>query len=206
LLGYFSGRDQAERALRREEIFLLVPMLVYWVYFNFFFNAQIGIRYVLPVFTLTTIFCGRFLANTESKLRRYTALILAAWVAASALSYYPHFISYFNEFVLDRRLAYRHLADSNLDWRGNQWYLTEYIQRHPGVVVDPRKPQAGRIAVPVNALVGINRSPEEYKWLRENFTPVDHIAYSLLVYDVPERALSQVTGNSKSSKEPPPRP
>ena len=205
LVGYFSRRGPAERALRREEIFLLVPILVYWVYFNFFFNAQIGIRYVLPVFTLATIFCGRFLAKAETKLRRYTAVILATWVAASALSYYPHFISYFNEFVPDRRMAYRHLADSNLDWGGNQWYLREYIRRHPGVVVDPRKPQAGQIVVPVNALVGVNRSPEEYKWLREHFTPLDHIAYSFLVYDVPKEMLPQVTGDSETSQDLPPR-
>jgi Dolichyl-phosphate-mannose-protein mannosyltransferase len=202
LLGYFSGRRQpAARVLRREEVFLLVPILVYWVYLNFFFNAQIGIRYVLPVFALATIFCGRFLAAPESKLRRYTAVILVLWAAASALSYYPHFISYFNEFVPDRKLAYRHLADSNVDWRGNEWYLIEYIRRHPGVIVDPRKPQAGRIVVPVNALVGVNRKPEEYRWLREHFTPVDHIAYSFLVYDVPKEMLPQGGGDSKDSKE-----
>jgi hypothetical protein len=190
LFGYVSRRSQpAARGLRREEIFLLVPILVYWVYFNFFFNAQIGIRHVLPVFALATIFCGRFLVAPESKFRRYVAPILVVWTAVSALSYYPHFISYFNEFVPDRKLAYRHLADSNLDWRGNEWYLTEYIRRHPEVVVDPRKPQAGRIVVPVNALVGVIRSPEEYRWLREHFTPVDHIAYSFLIFDVPKEML-----------------
>jgi len=190
LCGYFSRRGQpAARGLRREEIFLLVPILVYWVYFNLFFNTQIGIRHVLPVLSLATIFCGRFLANPESKLRQYTAVILIVWAAVSALSYYPHFISYFNEFVPERKLAYRHLADSNLDWRGNEWYLKEYIRRHPGVIVDPRKPHAGRIVVPVNALVGVNRNPEEYRWLRERFTPVDHIAYSFLVYDVPDESL-----------------
>lgn len=192
LFGYFSRRCQpAVRALRREEIFLLFPILFYWVYFNFFFNAQIGIRHVLPVFPLATIFCGRFLASPESKLRRYSAVILVVWTAASALSYYPHFISYFNEFVPDRKLAYRHLADSNLDWSGNYWYLIQYIRRHPGVIVDPRKPQAGRIIVSVNALVGVNRNPDEYRWLREHFSPVDHIAYSFLVYDVPKEKLSQ---------------
>jgi hypothetical protein len=202
LFSYFSRRAQpAAHGLRREEIFLLVPILFYWVYFNFFFNAQIGIRHVLPVFALATIFCGRFLAAPESKLRRYAAVILVAWVAASALSYYPHFISYFNEFVPDRKLAYRHLADSNLDWRGNEWYLDEYVRRHPGVIVDPRKPQAGRIIVPVNALVGVNRNPEEYRWLREHFTPVDHIAYSYLVYDVPKEMLPSGGGNSKAPKE-----
>ena len=204
--GYFSRWGQlAARALRREEVFLLVPILIYWIYFNFFFSAQIGIRHVLPVISLATIFCGRFLAPPESKLRRYTAVILAVWVAVSALSYYPQFISYFNEFVPDRKLAYRHLADSNLDWRGDQWYLIEYIRRHPGVILDPRKPQAGRIVVPVNALVGVNRNPEEYRWLREHFTPVDHIAYSFLVYDVPKEMLPEGGGDSKEPKKRPPR-
>src|SRR5262249_33417631 len=197
LIGYFSRRSQlAARGVRREEIVLLIPILLYWIYFNFFFNAQIAIWYVLPVFALATVFCGRFLAAPESKLRRYTAMILVAWAAVSALSYYPHFISYFNEFVPDRKLAYRHLADSNLDWRGNEWYLAEYVRHHSGVIVDPRKPQAGRIIVPVNALVGVNRDPEEYRWLREHFTPVDHIAYSYLVYDVPKEMLPQGGGNS----------
>jgi hypothetical protein len=206
LWGYLSRRSQpAARGLRREEIFLLVPILIFWTYFNFFFNAQIGIRHALPVFALATVFCGRFLAAPASNLRKYMALILVVWTAASALSYYPHFISYFNEFVPDRKLAYRHLADSNLDWRGNEWYLAEYIRRHPGAVVDPRKPQAGRIVVPVNALVGVNRSPDEYKWLREHFTPVDHIAYSYLIYDVPKETLPQVGGDSTGPKILPPR-
>jgi hypothetical protein len=191
LFGYLWRRDRAGSALRHEEVFLIVPMLLYWVYFNFFFNAQIGIRHVLPVFALGIIFCGRFLAEPASNLRNYGAVVLVSWVAASTLSYYPHFISYFNEFVLDRKLAYRRLADSNLDWRGNEWYLAEYLRRHPGTIVDPRKPQAGRIVVPVNALVGVNRNPEEYRWLRERFAPVDHIAYSLLVYDVPKEMLPQ---------------
>jgi hypothetical protein len=206
LVGYFSRRSQqAVWGLRREEVFLLIPILIYWVYFNFFFSAQIGIRHVLPVFALATIFCGRFLAPPESKLRQYTAVILAVWVAVSTFSYYPQFISYFNEFVPDRKLAYRYLADSNLDWRGDQWYLIEYIRRHPGVIVDPRKPQAGRIVVPVNALVGVNRNPEEYRWLREHFTPVDHIAYSFLVYDVPKEMLPRGGGDSKDPKTRPPR-
>jgi hypothetical protein len=208
LFGYFFGRGQNSKpGLRREETLLLVPILFYWIYFNFFFNAQIGIRHVLPVFTLATIFCGRFLAAPESKLRRCIAVILVSWTAISALSYYPHFISYFNELVPDRKLAYRHLADSNLDWRGNDWYLTQYVRRYPGAIIDPRKPTPGRIIVPVNALVGVNRRPEEYKWLRDHFVPVEHIAHTYLVYDVPKAMLPQSGGaNSESAPKLSPSP
>jgi hypothetical protein len=208
LFGCFFGRVQPPtRGLRREETFLLVPIFFYWIYFNFFFDAQIGVRHVLPVFALATIFCGRFLAPPESTLRRYLAVILAGWTAASALSYYPHFISYFNEFVPDRKLAYRYLADSNLDWRGNDWYLTQYVRHHPGVIIDPRKPTSGRIIVPVNALVGVNRRPEEYKWLRDHFIPIEHIAHTYLVYDVPKAMLPQSGGgNSESAPKLSPSP
>ena len=36
---------------------------------------------------------------------------------------------------------------------------------------------------------GIYGNPDEhwYKWLRENFEPVDHIAYSYLVYEITEK-------------------
>ena len=114
LLGFLFQRGQRAAILRRDELILLVPILVYWVYFNFFFNAQIGVRHVLPVFAVATVFCGR-LADPASKLLQLTALILTVWVGVSTLSYYPHFLSYFNELVPDRKLAYRYLADSNLD-------------------------------------------------------------------------------------------
>ena len=55
--------------------------------------------------------------------------------------------------------------------------------------------------MPVNALVGVNRSPGEYRWLREHFTPVDHIAYSFLVYDVPKEMLPQDGAGSNDPKE-----
>jgi hypothetical protein len=165
LLGFLFQHGQRAAILRRDELPLLVPICVYWAYFNFFFNTQIGTRHVLPVFVLATVFCGRLLADPVSKRLQFTALILTIWAALSTLSYYPHFLSYLNEFVPDRKFAYRYLADSNLDWGGNEWYLAEYIRRHPGVVVDPGKPQAGRIVVPVNVLVGIG-NPERYRWLR----------------------------------------
>jgi hypothetical protein len=135
LLGFLFQRGQRAAILRRDELVLLLPILVYWVYFNFFFNAQIGVRHVLPVFAVATVFCGRLLADPASKLLQLTALIPTAWVGVSTLSYYPHFLSYFNELVPDRKLAYRYLADS-IGWvtTGGTGGIH---RRHSGLIVDP---------------------------------------------------------------------
>jgi hypothetical protein len=105
------------------------------------------------------------------------------------LSYYPHFIPYFNELVGDRRLAYRILADSNLDWRQHLWYQARYMAEHPGLIVEPDGPTAGTIVVGANSLTGVAGDPEKFRWLRDNFRPVDHIAYSTLVYRVEQADL-----------------
>ena len=105
------------------------------------------------------------------------------YIALSVFSYFPHYISYFNEFVWDRRRAYEILADSNIDWGGNDWFLEQYLKKYPDSLVEPNHPTAGRIIVGINHLVGLLNG-EDFRWLRENFKPNDQIAYSYLVYIV----------------------
>ena len=82
---------------------------------------------------------------------------------------------------------YKYLADSNVDWGQNKNYLGEYKKRHRGerISVNPDGPAKGIVIVNVNRLSGLNYGPDEYKWLRENYEPIDHIGYSWLVYRVP---------------------
>jgi hypothetical protein len=85
--------------------------------------------------------------------------------------------------VPDRKMAYTLLADSNLDWGDDRWYLEEYLKKHPESVVLPASPIPGHIIVNVNSLVGIF-DQQQFSWLRDNFKPVDQIAGSYLVYDI----------------------
>jgi len=62
-------------------------------------------------------------------------------------------------------------------------YLEEYLKKHPETVINPLEPVAGRVVVSVNFLTGMVDASWG-KWLREHFEPVDHIAYSYLVYDI----------------------
>ena len=173
-----------------EEWFLLCPIIFFAVYFNFFYKAQIGIRHILVCFPFLFVFCGSLVKRyTEFRLRSKCAVVLLmVWLVASVLSYFPHYLSYVNELVWDRKNAYKILADSNIDWGQNKWYLAQYIKENPDVRVSPPSPRAGKVVVSVNDLTGV-LNPERYRWLRENFEPVDHIAYSYLVYNVPPEML-----------------
>ena len=104
-------------------------------------------------------------------------------------------MSYFNEIVGARRNAWRFLADSNLDWEDRTEDIARYQAAHPDrpLVVEPADPQAGWILVGANKLVGVY-VPERYRWLRENFEPVDHVGYSYLLFHVSPEHLQEVVG------------
>lgn len=194
LIGYIRRRERFD--FRNDEIFLLVPVVVFAVSFNFLGNSNVGIRHFLVVFPLLHVFCGSLLKAPEA-LRLGAKIFLGGllfYLIISVASYFPHYLSYFNEIVWDRKQAYRILADSNLDWNQNDWYVSQYMERHPRVFLNPPVPLPGRIAVSVNVLAGIYGG--RLKWvdnLRKNLEPVDHIAYSHLVYEIPLEALSTLT-------------
>jgi 4-amino-4-deoxy-L-arabinose transferase-like glycosyltransferase len=183
------------RWLRRdpvEESALLLVPAVTLAFVSFVSTAQLGIRYLLPAFPFLFVAAGKLAAYTP---RRYAVayraglVVLVLWAAASSLSFHPHYLSYFNELIGDRKTMYRYLADSNVDWGQSQQYLARYLATvgPEPVAVNPDSPVSGRVVVNVNRLVGVTGPREKYAWLRDRFEPVGHVAYSWLVYEVPER-------------------
>ncbi len=180
----------------RDEAFLLVPVAFFTVYFNFFFQADIGIRYVLVTFPLLHVFAGCLLSpkswgELDPRARRRLAVtggLLAAWLAVSVLSYYPNFLPYMNELVPDRKLAYEVLADSNLEWGQDRDFIDAYRRSHPEVIWQPAAPVAGRILVGVNWLTGVWKGSHD-RWLFGRFEPVESLRGSHLLFEVtPEQA------------------
>ena len=172
--------------------------LFFTIYLNLFINAHIGLRHFLVVFPLIAVFGGSYFRDWKDfgKRKKVAVGVLMTWLVVSVLSYYPHFLSYFNELVWNRTRGYKLLADSNIDWGQNGWYLKRWAERNIDAQVHPRGPAAGKIVVSVNNVVGLF-DPEQYAWLRDNFEPVDHIAYSYLVYDVQENRLRKARKESK---------
>jgi hypothetical protein len=160
--------------------YLLAPAALVVAFFSLFARPQLGIRYALPALLLLFVYAAR-------AVRQWTAVNLAllAWYAGSTLSYHPHYMSYFNELIGRRVNAYRFLADSNLDWEDRRYFVERFRRQHPEIpfVVAPAAPQTGWILVGANDLVGIF-DEERFRWLREHFRPVRHVAYSDLLFYV----------------------
>lgn len=171
---------------RQNEQFFLLPALFFTLYFNFFYNAQIGIRFFLVVYPLLFILAGRLIQNGFhiTRPQKVVGGVLAAYTILSVLSYHPHYIPYFNELVWDRRFAYKYLADSNIEWAQSDFYLEDYLAAHPNARVEPLRPRDGLTIVSVNALVGVTGPRNQFAWLRDNFEPKETIAYMYLVYDI----------------------
>ena len=172
---------------------LLVPIIIIFSFFTFFTTCQIGIRYLLPILPFLYVFVGKIAAYEPGKRAlpyRGSIYVLLAWYIASSLSYYPHYISYFNELIGDRINMYKYLADSNVDWGQDQYYLEEYIKKNKdkNIKVMPMEPTDGIIVVNINSFVGACNS-NKYRWLREHYKPVGRVAYSWLIFDIPKSSL-----------------
>ncbi len=207
LVGLAIASVVRERGSRlNRDLQLLIPVAFLFVFISLFVTAQIGVRYLLPILPLLHVFIGRLAGDEPPHLPSHAAShptpakprwqgpavgLSLFWFVVSSLSFHPHYLSYFNELIGDRKNMYLYLADSNVDWGQNGRYLDRYLAQHADEQISyaPTEPVAGRVVVGVNDLIGLERERERYRWLRENFEPVDHIAYSLLVFDVPvERA------------------
>jgi len=199
LLAFVTFAMDAVRWSRfwKQEFFLFVPIAFYTVYFNYFYNSQIGIRYYLVVFPLLHIFAGSLFCNwlSFSPVKKWLSGLSIVYLAVSVFSYFPYYLPYFNEIVWNRAYAYKYLADSNLDWGQGREALEQYLVSNPDVSYPTRYVRAGSFIVSVNDLVGI-KDPEVYAWLRENFQPVGHVAYSNLLFEITPEEKRELCLNS----------
>jgi hypothetical protein len=129
---------------------------------------------------------------------RVASLSLIAYLAVSVLSYFPYFTPYFNEVVWDKTQTYKFVADSNLEWGQSQDDLRQYLIEHPDAIPNPAGPQAGHMVVGGSDLVGILEAPGRYAWLRQNFEPVDTIAYCYFVYRISSQELADLCARAQS--------
>ncbi len=104
-------------------------------------SINLGIRYMLPIFPFLFVALSRLgnlidfgtIKNVISRQWKQGAagaivVILLIWYVVGSLTTYPHYLSYFNEFVGGYQNGYKYLTDSNLDWGQDVKRLSEWIK------------------------------------------------------------------------------
>lgn len=181
---YLYKNSRRKMSILKDKLFLffLLPAVYFFVLLSFVLKAQLGVRYFLICLPFIIIFssgvCYQFLQNF--RFGRILIIIISLAVFISGLTYYPHYISYFNELSFDRKNNWRILADSNLDWGEKKDYLLDYALKNPEIIYNPDNECFGHIVVDANKLAGVTAPPEKFAWLRK-YEPESHIAYSYIV-------------------------
>jgi Dolichyl-phosphate-mannose-protein mannosyltransferase len=194
---YIFDRNRRSKFLS-DELFLFTPVLFYSIYFNYFYNAQIGIRFFLVVFPFLYVFAGNLFKGWQrfSILQKGVSLALGVYLVISVLSYYPYYLTYFNEIVWDKTQTYKYLADSNIDWGQSRNEYRSYLTQHPDAVTELDRPAPAHLIININKLVGVVTFPETYAWLRENFEPVDTLANNFMIYKITPEQIQELCERS----------
>jgi hypothetical protein len=158
-------------------------LLYYLFFFSFFLSIQSGNRHIIFFYPLLYVLAGR-LATTgwKKKYKLVGACILAFYSIAGFYFYFPNLISYTNEFIANKKNAYRIMADASLDYGQGNYALEKYLAEHPDVKIVTPEPQQGKIVIGLNDFVDIYGTGK-FEWLKK-YKPVGHVDHCYLLFDV----------------------
>ena len=126
-------------------------------------------------------------------------IFLLGWHAVEALIVFPHYLSYFNEFVGGSSNGYRYLRDSNVDWGQDLKGLGKFVKEnnYPEVAlfffgpaspdfygIPYRRLEPSEFKKPIKAVYAIGAHfIDQVEWTKD-VKPTKIIGYSVFVYDL----------------------
>ncbi len=172
-----------------------------------FNRVNIGLRHILPFYPLMFLYLGRVV---ELRSKRWLSVVLpgiAIWYAASCVSIYPDFLSYFNLAAGGPDNGHELLDDSNIDWGQDLGRLGFIKHEYPGEDLyiahqwlflpgpfgfDARLLQKEQISSPPKGIVAVSkhwairhrisrRSPDYFDWL-DKYEPIGEVGHSLWLF------------------------
>ena len=197
---YRSTNAPHSNTSRRDELTILITLLLTFAFISSQDGLSINPRYVLLVLPLLYIFVSK-VASSSATICRLLSAVFLAWVIGSSLWFYPYPMSYFNELAGKPANYPKYLLGSNIDWGQDAYALKAWIDKNPearplyvsysspisleklgtksdGIV--PAESTSGWIVIGVNELFMKGRRLD---WLKEH-KPVAMIGYSIWVFDI----------------------
>jgi hypothetical protein len=174
-----------------KSIFLWLPFFYFLLILSFANKFQIGIRHALIMMPFLYIGLAHTInwLYTKHKMLLYALMFLHV---ASVVRYLPNLMAYTNEIVWNKTRAYKIIRDSSLDYGQSKPWINKFIALHPDYKTPTIAPDTGRFVITVGDLFSEHEGPlKNIAWLRNNFQPVGHYRYTILLFDVSAAALKE---------------
>jgi hypothetical protein len=185
---WFSYKKRNSSKFMQNEFFLLAPIIYYLVTMSFFYKTQCGIRHILFMFPLLAIFFGSIIPNIKTAGQKFILAGTTLFLFISVLSYWKNYYPYTNEFILDKKSAYRFVGSQNLDFLQGGYFLNQYLSIHKDVKLAPRKNQPGIYVIAIHDYMDTwNR--HQYDWIK-CYRPVGHVAHDYLIIDAQKPCIN----------------
>ena len=171
-------------AFKEKYLFLILPIVFFWFILSFVNEFQTGIRHLLLVFPLLYIGLGKLLNYIGSLHLRYKifagALITYAFISVAL--YYPFIIAYTNEFIIDKKIVYKKIADSSVNYGQSDSSINIFLRQHPEYRAASAIPVTGKFIVGMNQICD-TYMPEQnkYKWYY-GLKPTGHYRYVNILF------------------------
>jgi len=189
IVSIFLAFEKKREGWYPDALFLLFPILFFLIYFDFFYNSQVGLRHILMIFPLIQVFCGNLLKDPfETKGRSFFLLAMICYSIASFYYFFPNLVPYTNELITDKKMAYKIVGSANLDYNQASESLEDYLRQNSTVEYAPETARAGKFIISTNDLLGLG-AKNGYDWLRDNFKPTDHLQFTYLIFDISKQDL-----------------
>lgn len=170
------------------EFFLFAPVFYFLIVMSFFYKTQCGIRHIIFIYPFLFIFCGIVFKYARSKTDQILILVLSLWLLMSVGQYFNNYYPYTNEFIGNKKNAYKYVGASNLNFGQAGYLLQGYLQKHPDVKRAPKEPEVGKFILSVDHYLDIWNTGK-YQWLRK-LKPVEEVHFSYLLFDVSPEDIS----------------
>lgn len=193
LVRLFSKANRA--SLAKNEIIVLIPFIYFLMMMSLLNNIQSGERHIVFLYAAVHILCGKIV--TDPLKRKHALLIVGGclWMLISVFSYWNCFISYTNEFIIDKKFAYKKVGNANLDFGQGGTAVLKYLRQHPDVQLKilsnyerpelqkiPAPPAKGKYLISVTHYENGFGLPE-FEWTKTS-QPIAQVHHNYLLVEV----------------------
>jgi hypothetical protein len=164
------------------ELILAVTVLFFLFIMSLFNNIQTGVRHILFLFPLLYILCGKIFCHTAFRSSKILLACGCIWLLVSVFGYANDYIPYTNEFIIDKKLAFKKVGTTNIDYGQGCTSAEEYMQTHPDVRYAGAEPGKGKFIIDLGSY-GDVFGEHNYTWI-EKYTPYGHVRHKYLLIEV----------------------